>query len=119
MSNELRTDPRFPGVFIHASSYIDDEVAIGEGSVIWHFCHILARVTIGRSCTIGQNVMIGSGCKVQNNVSLYEGVNLEDDVFCGPSCVFTNVTNPRAFVSRKAEFKTTHVRRGATIGANS
>jgi UDP-2-acetamido-3-amino-2,3-dideoxy-glucuronate N-acetyltransferase len=125
MSNELRTDPRFPGVFIHASSYIDDEVAIGEGSVIWHFCHILARVTIGRSCTIGQNVMIGpnvvigSGCKVQNNVSLYEGVNLEDDVFCGPSCVFTNVTNPRAFVSRKAEFRPTLVKRGATIGANA
>ena len=125
MSNELRADPRFPGVSIHASSYIDDEVAIGEGSAIWHYCHILSRVSIGSSCSIGQNVMIGpnvvigSGCKIQNNVSLYEGVTLEDDVFCGPSCVFTNVVNPRAFVSRKAEFRPTLVKRGATIGANA
>ena len=93
--------------------------------VIWHFCHVLAGSTIGRNCSIGQNVMIGpqvtigSGCKIQNNVSIYQGVVLEDDVFCGPSCVFTNVLNPRAFISRKAEFKPTLVRRGATIGANA
>ena len=116
---------RFPGVSIHESSYVDDPVAIGEGTVIWHFCHVLAGSTIGRNCSIGQNVMIGpkvtigSGCKIQNNVSLYQGVALEDDVFCGPSCVFTNVLNPRAFISRKAEFKPTLVRRGATIGANA
>jgi UDP-2-acetamido-3-amino-2,3-dideoxy-glucuronate N-acetyltransferase len=115
----------FPGVRIHESSYIDDPVTIGTGTTIWHFCHILAEVTIGRNCSIGQNVMIGprvrvgDGCKIQNNVSIYEGVTLEDDVFCGPSCVFTNVVNPRAFVSRKAEFKPTLVRRGATIGANA
>jgi UDP-2-acetamido-3-amino-2,3-dideoxy-glucuronate N-acetyltransferase len=100
-------------------------VTIGAGTVIWHFCHFLNEVTIGRNCSIGQNVMIGprvrvgDGCKIQNNVSLYEGVTLEDDVYCGPSCVFTNVTNPRAFISRKAEFKPTLVKRGATIGANA
>ncbi|MFN3656988.1 MAG: acyltransferase [Pseudolabrys sp.] len=104
---------------------MDDPVTIGEGTVIWHFSHVLGEVAIGRNCSIGQNVMIGprarvgDGCKIQNNVSLYEGVVLEDDVFCGPSCVFTNVTNPRAHVSRKSEFKTTTVKRGATIGANA
>jgi UDP-2-acetamido-3-amino-2,3-dideoxy-glucuronate N-acetyltransferase len=122
---ELREHARFPGARIHPSSYVDDKVAIGEGTTIWHFCHILDGVAIGRRCSIGQNVMIGpnvrlgDNCKIQNNVSLYDGVELEDDVFCGPSCVFTNVTNPRAFVSRKAEFKPTVVRRGATIGANA
>jgi UDP-2-acetamido-3-amino-2,3-dideoxy-glucuronate N-acetyltransferase len=116
---------RFPDVRIHESSYIDDRVAIGEGTTIWHFCHVLPEVTIGSKCTIGQNVMlgpkvtIGNGCKIQNNVSIYEGVELEDDVFCGPSCVFTNVSNPRAHVSRKAEIKKTLVRRGVTIGANA
>jgi len=125
MSDQLRTDPRFPGVRIHESSYVDDPVTIGEGTTIWHFCHVLAHVRIGRDCSIGQNVMIGprvtvgDGCKIQNNVSLYQGVVLEDEVFCGPSCVFTNVVNPRAEVSRKAEFQTTHVKRGATIGANA
>ena len=125
MSSELRNDPRFAGVRIHESSYVDDPVSIGEGTVVWHFSHILANVTIGRNCSIGQNVMIGpkatigNGCKIQNNVSIYEGVTLDDDVFCGPSCVFTNVTNPRAFVSRKSEFKATLVGRGATIGANA
>jgi UDP-2-acetamido-3-amino-2,3-dideoxy-glucuronate N-acetyltransferase len=119
------TAGRFPHVRIHESAYVDDPVVIGAGTVIWHFCHILGEVTIGRNCSIGQNVMIGprvrlgDGCKIQNNVSLYEGVTLEDDVFCGPSCVFTNVRNPRAFVSRKAEFKPTLVKRGATIGANA
>jgi UDP-2-acetamido-3-amino-2,3-dideoxy-glucuronate N-acetyltransferase len=116
---------RFPGARIHESSYVDDAVTIGEGTAIWHFCHLLPGVTIGRGCSIGQNVMIGpnvtvgDNCRIQNNVSLYEGVSLEDDVFCGPSCVFTNVVNPRAFVSRRSEFRTTVVRRGATIGANA
>lgn len=125
MINELGADPRFPGVRIHESCYVDDPVSIGAGTVIWHFCHVLGNVSIGKGCSIGQNVMIGpnvtigDGCKIQNNVSLYEGVVLEDDVFCGPSCVFTNVVNPRASISRKAEFKTTLVRRGATIGANA
>jgi UDP-2-acetamido-3-amino-2,3-dideoxy-glucuronate N-acetyltransferase len=121
----LSLDARFPGVSIHESSYVDDPVEIGRGTVIWHFCHVLSGCTIGRDCSIGQNVMIGpsvtigSGCKIQNNVSIYRGVMLEDDVFCGPSCVFTNVLNPRAFISRKAEFKATLVRRGATLGANA
>ncbi len=115
----------FPGVFVHESAYVDDGVEIGPGTKIWHFCHILTGVRIGRNCTLGQNVMIGprvrigDGCKIQNNVSLYEGVDLEDDVFCGPSCVFTNVINPRANFERKSEFQTTRVRRGATIGANA
>jgi UDP-2-acetamido-3-amino-2,3-dideoxy-glucuronate N-acetyltransferase len=125
MTNQWRDDTRFPGVRIHSSSYVDEPVVIGADTVIWHFCHVLGGVTIGKRCSIGQNVMIGpnvtvgDGCKIQNNVSLYEGVVLEDEVFCGPSCVFTNVLNPRAFVSRKAEFKKTLVRRGATIGANA
>jgi UDP-2-acetamido-3-amino-2,3-dideoxy-glucuronate N-acetyltransferase len=125
MTDEMRSDPRFPGVRVHESSYVDDDVSIGEGTAVWHFCHILGGVSIGKRCSIGQNVMIGpkvaigDECKVQNNVSLYEGVVLEDEVFCGPSCVFTNVINPRSFISRKAEFKTTWVQRGATIGANA
>jgi UDP-2-acetamido-3-amino-2,3-dideoxy-glucuronate N-acetyltransferase len=123
--SEMREDPRFPGVLIHVSSYVDDGAVIGRGTKIWHFCHILAGTVIGENCSIGQNAMIGpkvtigNGCKIQNNVSLYEGVVLGDDVFCGPSCVFTNVINPRANVSRKAEFKTTPVGKGATIGANA
>jgi UDP-2-acetamido-3-amino-2,3-dideoxy-glucuronate N-acetyltransferase len=125
MSAEFRADVRFPTARIHASSYVDDDVAIGQDTTIWHFCHVLPHVLIGRDCSVGQNAMIGpkvsigNGCKIQNNVSIYEGVVLEDDVFCGPSCVFTNVLNPRAFVSRKTEFKRTLVRRGATIGANA
>jgi UDP-2-acetamido-3-amino-2,3-dideoxy-glucuronate N-acetyltransferase len=125
MSGQFREDARFPGVRVHESSYVDEPVTIGDGTTIWHFCHVLADVTIGRRCSIGQNVMIGprvsvgNGCKIQNNVSIYEGVVLEDDVFCGPSCVFTNVVNPRANISRKAEFKPTIVKRGATIGANA
>ncbi len=123
--DQFKSDPRFPGVRIHESSYVDAPAKIGEGTTIWHFCHVLGDVTIGRNCSIGQNVMIGprvtigDGCKVQNNVSIYEGVTLEDNVFCGPSCVFTNVVNPRAHVSRKTEFKPTRVKRGATIGANA
>ena len=125
MPEQWHDDSRFPGVRIHESSYVDERVMLGKGTVVWHFCHVLGEVSIGKNCSIGQNVMIGpkvaigNGCKIQNNVSLYQGVVLDDDVFCGPSCVFTNVTNPRSFVSRKAEFKTTHVGRGATIGANS
>ena len=123
--NAATLSARFPNVQIHESSYVDEPVEIGEGTKVWHFCHILGEVKIGRSCSIGQNVMIGprvtigNNCKIQNNVSLYEGVTLEDDVFCGPSCVFTNVINPRSAVSRKSEFRPTLVRRGATIGANA
>lgn len=123
--SQMREDPRFPGVSIHESSYVDDGVEIGRGTKIWHFAHILSGTILGENCSIGQNVMIGpkvvvgSGCKVQNNVALYEGVELGDDVFCGPSCVFTNVTTPRAHVNRKAEFRPTSVGRGATIGANA
>ncbi len=121
----MRQDDRFPGVAIHESAYVDDPVSIGPGSRIWHYVHVLPRVTIGADCVLGQNVMIGpdvtvgSGCRIQNNVALYAGVELEDDVFCGPSCVFTNVNNPRAFVSRKDEFRRTLVRKGASIGANA
>jgi len=111
--------------FVHSSSFIDDDVKIGEGTRIWHYCHVSAGGHIGRNCVLGQNVMIGpsvhigDGCKIQNNVSVYAGVILEDEVFCGPSCVFTNVLTPRAFVERKNEFKQTRVMRGATIGANA
>lgn len=111
--------------FVHPSSYIDEDVEIGEGTRIWHYCHILRGSKIGKNCAIGQNVMIGPDvkigdrCKIQNNVSVYKGVTLEDEVFCGPSCVFTNVITPRAFVERKHEFKPTVVKRGATIGANA
>lgn len=112
-------------VTIHESAYVDAGTSIGAGSKVWHFVHILPGCVIGNDCIIGQNAMIGPdvtmgrGCKIQNNVSLYKGVVLEDDVFCGPSCVFTNVLNPRANVQRKDQFKTTLVKRGATIGANA
>jgi UDP-2-acetamido-3-amino-2,3-dideoxy-glucuronate N-acetyltransferase len=123
--SQMREDPRFPGVLIHESSYVDDPVTIGAGTRIWHFSHVLGDVSVGANCTVGQNVVIGprvsvgDSCRIQNNVSIYEGVTLEADVFCGPSCVFTNVTNPRSFVSRKAEFAPTLVKRGASIGANA
>jgi len=113
------------GYFVHDSAVVDDGVSIAPGTRIWHFSHILKGVIIGADCTIGQNVMIGPrvkigrGCKIQNNVSVYEGVTLEDDVFCGPSCVFTNVLTPRAHVERKDEFLPTRAGRGATIGANA
>lgn len=111
-------------IFVHESSYVDAGVEIGSGSKIWHFCHICANTRIGANCTIGQNacigpdVTIGNGCKIQNNVSVYKGVVLEDDVFCGPSMVFTNVYNPRAHVQRMHEARKTLVRQGATLGAN-
>lgn len=111
--------------FVHESAYVDEGVCLGEGTRIWHFSHILNGSKIGNNCTIGQNVVIGpeveigNGCKIQNNVSVYKGVILEDGVFCGPSCVFTNVYNPRAFVERKHEFRDTRVKKGATIGANA
>jgi UDP-2-acetamido-3-amino-2,3-dideoxy-glucuronate N-acetyltransferase len=115
----------YPGVFIHESAYVDQPTCIGTGTKIWHFSHILKDCDIGRDCSIGQNVMIGPAvrignrCKIQNNVSLYKGVELKDDVFCGPSCVFTNVNNPRAEIERKSEFQETLVECGASIGANA
>lgn len=123
--SEMREDPRFPGAQIHASSYVDDGATVGPGTLIWHFSHIIKGTSVGANCSIGQNVMIGpnvrvgNGCKIQNNVSLYAGVELADDVFCGPSCVFTNVNNPRANVNRRGEFRATPVGRGASIGANA
>jgi UDP-2-acetamido-3-amino-2,3-dideoxy-glucuronate N-acetyltransferase len=111
--------------FVHESSYVDEPCQIGEGTKIWHFCHVMKDSVIGAGCNIGQNVMIspgvriGHGCKIQNNVSLYTGVILEDFVFCGPSMVFTNVVNPRSEVVRKDEYKTTLVKHGASIGANA
>jgi UDP-2-acetamido-3-amino-2,3-dideoxy-glucuronate N-acetyltransferase len=111
--------------FVHQSSFVDDGAVIGRGTKIWHFCHIMGGAVIGERCNLGQNVVVmpgtrlGNNVKVQNNVSIYQGVELEDDVFCGPSCVFTNVTNPRSHVSRTSEYQRTLVRRGASIGANA
>lgn len=111
--------------FAHESSYIDEPCEIGPGTKIWHFCHIMKDCKIGQNCNIGQNVVIspgvtlGNGVKVQNNISIYSGVICEDDVFLGPSMVFTNVINPRAFIERKHEFKQTLIKMGATIGANA
>jgi UDP-2-acetamido-3-amino-2,3-dideoxy-glucuronate N-acetyltransferase len=111
--------------FVHESSYVDEGAEIGEGTKVWHFCHIMAGAKIGKKCSIGQNVNIGSravigdGVKIQNNVSVYDDVIIEDDVFCGPSCVFTNVINPRAFIERKHEYRKTVVKKGASIGANA
>ena len=116
---------RYDGVFVHESSYIDDNVDIGKGTKIWHFSHILGNCQIGENCSMGQNVVvgpnvrIGNNVKIQNNVSVYEGVTIEDGVFCGPSCVFTNVHNPRSEIKRKDEYRKTVVRRGASIGANA
>jgi UDP-2-acetamido-3-amino-2,3-dideoxy-glucuronate N-acetyltransferase len=110
---------------IHKTSVVDAGARIGEGTRIWHFCHIMPGAVIGSHCNIGQNVFIdnnsfiGDGVKIQNNVSVYNGVRLEDAVFIGPSVVFTNVINPRSFIERKTEFKTTVVKKGATIGANA
>lgn len=114
-----------PDAFVHESAYVDDNVTIGAGTKIWHFVHVLGDTDIGEGCVLGQNVMagpqvsIGDGCKIQNNVALYKGVTLEAHVFCGPSCVFTNVLTPRANVERKDEFGETRVKTGATIGANA
>jgi UDP-2-acetamido-3-amino-2,3-dideoxy-glucuronate N-acetyltransferase len=113
------------GYFLHESSYVDEGCDIGEGTKIWHFSHVLKGSKIGRNCKIGQNVVIGpnvtigNGCKIQNNISLYEGVTLEDEVFCGPSMVFTNVFNPRSAIPRMNELRLTLVKKGATIGANA
>lgn len=112
--------------YIHESSYIDEDVSIGSGTKIWHFCHIQKGAVIGERCSLGQNVNvsnnvhIGSGCKIQNNVSIYEGVELEDDVFCGPSCVFTNDLTPRAkYPKGSSHYKKTLIRQGTSIGANA
>jgi UDP-2-acetamido-3-amino-2,3-dideoxy-glucuronate N-acetyltransferase len=115
----------FSNVFIHSSSVIDEGAVIGAGTRVWHFCHLMPRSKVGADCIIGQNVyidnevVVGDRVKIQNNVSVYTGVTIEDDVFLGPSMVFTNVINPRSFIERKAEFKKTIVHRGAAIGANA
>jgi UDP-2-acetamido-3-amino-2,3-dideoxy-glucuronate N-acetyltransferase len=111
--------------FAHESAYVDEGCSIGEGTKIWHFSHIMSNCTIGKSCNIGQNVVIslevilGNNVKIQNNVSIYTGVTCDDDVFLGPSCVFTNVTNPRSAVIRRGQYAKTHVGKGASIGANA
>ncbi len=111
--------------YVHETAIIDDGCLIGKNSQIWHFSHLMSGCRIGNQCNIGQNVFIasgveiGNGVKIQNNVSLYSGVICEDDVFLGPSCVFTNVINPRSFINRKEEFRTTYIEKGATIGANA
>lgn len=111
--------------FKHESSYVDEGAVVGESTKIWHFCHVMSGARIGKNCSLGQNVnvggkaVIGDGVKIQNNVSIYDDVIIEDDVFCGPSCVFTNVINPRAFVERKHEYRQTVIKRGASIGANA
>ncbi len=113
------------GALVHESSYVDEGATVGAGSRVWHFCHVMSGAVIGERCSLGQNVSVaprvrlGSNVKVQNNVSIYEGVECEDDVFLGPSMVFTNVVNPRSHVSRKHEYQRTLVRRGASIGANA
>ena len=113
------------GYFAHESSYVDDGAVIGNGTKIWHFSHVMPGAVIGERCNLGQNVVvmpgtrIGNNVKIQNNVSIYEGVELEDDVFCGPSCVFTNVMNPRSHVPRTNEYRRTLVKRGGSIGANA
>jgi UDP-2-acetamido-3-amino-2,3-dideoxy-glucuronate N-acetyltransferase len=112
-------------VFIHESAYVDEGATVGAGTKIWHFCHVMPGAVIGPRCSLGQNVVVmngtrmGENCKIQNNVSIYEGVELEDDVFCGPSMVFTNVLNPRSHVPRRHEYRRTLVRRGSSIGANA
>jgi UDP-2-acetamido-3-amino-2,3-dideoxy-glucuronate N-acetyltransferase len=111
--------------FAHESAYIDQPCTIGAGTKIWHFCHVMKNVRVGEGCILGQNVfvaegvVIGRNCKIQNNVSLYTGVELEDDVFCGPSCVFTNVTNPRSQILRHHLYERTILQRGTTVGANA
>lgn len=114
-----------PAYYAHPSAYVDEPCVIGAGTKIWHFCHVMPNACIGQRCVLGQNVMvaggvvIGNNVKIQNNVSVYTGVELEDDVFCGPSCVFTNVINPRSEIVRHSQYQRTLVRRGATIGANA
>ncbi|WP_372774665.1 DapH/DapD/GlmU-related protein [Mangrovibacterium sp.] len=114
-----------PNYFTHPSAFVDEGANIGDGTKIWHFCHVMSGARIGNDCVLGQNVYIGGKAvvgkrvKIQNNVSVYDSVILEDDVFCGPSCVFTNVVNPRSFVERKTEYRETRVKKGASIGANA
>lgn len=114
-----------PAYSVHPSAIVDEGAQIGAGSRIWHFVHVCAKARIGEACSLGQNafvgndVSIGNNCKIQNNVSVYDAVTLEDDVFCGPSMVFTNVYNPRSAVTRKDEYRRTLIKRGATLGANS
>ena len=121
----MNTPEGTPDFFVHESSYVDPGAVIGAGTKIWHFCHVMPGAEIGEGCSLGQNVVvmggvkIGDRVKIQNNVSVYEGVELEADVFCGPSMVFTNVINPRSEVVRKHEFRKTLVKRGTTIGANA
>lgn len=121
--SELRETPG--GFFVHESSYVDEGALIGRGTRVWHFCHVNRGAVIGERCSLGQNVVVmpgtrlGNNVKVQNNVSIYEGVECADDVFLGPSMVFTNVTNPRSHISRKHEYRRTPVERGASIGANA
>ena len=111
--------------YVHPSSFVDEGAIVGKGTKIWHFCHVLPGAVIGERCNIGQNcvimpgVKLGNNVKMQNNVSVYEGVELEDDVFCGPSMVFTNVGTPRSHVNRRGEYQRTLVKRGASIGANA
>ena len=111
--------------FVHESSYVDEPCEIGAGTKIWHFSHIMKNCRIGANCNLGQNVcispdvVVGNNCKIQNNVSIYTGAILEDDVFCGPSCVFTNVNNPRSQILRHHLYERTLIRRGASIGANA
>src|SRR5881628_1918155 len=105
--------------FVHESSFVDDGAQIGRGTKIWHFCHVMPGAVIGERCNLGQNVVVMPGTRIGNNVTIYQGVTLEDDVFCGPSCVFTNVLNPRSRVSRKHEYRPTRVKRGSSIGANA
>jgi UDP-2-acetamido-3-amino-2,3-dideoxy-glucuronate N-acetyltransferase len=117
--------PSDPAPFVHPTAVVDPGASLGAGSKVWHFSHVMAGARVGAGCSLGQNcfvgkgVVLGRGCRVQNNVSLYEGVTLEDEVFCGPSVVFTNVVNPRSAIPRKSEFRPTLVRKGATLGANS
>ena len=128
MSPTSRARPEPDGVHptakVHPTAVVDPGASIGADTRVWHFSHVMAGARVGPDCSLGQNVFVGAGvvvgrgCKVQNNVSLYEGVTLEDEVFCGPSMVFTNVVNPRSAVPRKSEFRPTLVRRGATLGAN-
>lgn len=124
-TNDQRSTTNDPPFFAHESAYVDSGAVVGAGTKIWHFSHVMPGARIGQNCVLGQNVnvadgvIIGNNVKIQNNVSLYTGVTIEDDVFLGPSCVFTNVTNPRSQVNRHALYEKTLVRRGATIGANA
>lgn len=114
-----------PDYYVHPSAVVDEGAAIGDGTKVWHFSHVMSGARIGERCVLGQNVYVGSravignGVKIQNNVSVYDDVIVEDDVFLGPSCVLTNVVNPRAFVERKSEYRRTVIRRGASVGANA